>query len=86
MRVNYHTSTTVWLHLEDYYNAGITPEEAKEIIEDFSDLAGNYLWCEPSGYNGNWHINVREGVDVVALIVAIEMRLEGRLLRKKAKA
>lgn len=30
--IDFHTTTRIWLSLEDYYNAGLTPEQAREAI------------------------------------------------------
>lgn len=58
MRINFHTTSRLWLHLEDYYNQGYTPEQVKEVIERYRDDDGNRLRCEPMGLNGNWIVEV----------------------------
>jgi hypothetical protein len=52
--IGYHTTTEIWLSLESYYNRGMTPKWAGEVIERVHDHPGRYLTCEPSGFNGNW--------------------------------
>lgn len=54
--INYFTTTEIWLSLEDYYNQGLPPEKAKEIIERIRNPYGSntYLSCEKSGLNDNW--------------------------------
>jgi alkylhydroperoxidase/carboxymuconolactone decarboxylase family protein YurZ len=32
MKIDYHTTTCIWLHLEEFYNKGLTPDEAKEVL------------------------------------------------------
>lgn len=76
--IHYHTSTTIWLHLEDYYNLGMTPDEAKTIIEKIRDPYGSsYFYCESSGFNGNWNINTRakHPDDIKYIILCIETEL-----------
>lgn len=54
----YFTSSVIWLSLESFYNAGLTPEDAKEAIESIRD-PGNFnrkLRCENRGLNGNWNV------------------------------
>lgn len=36
-KINYFVSSKLWLSLEDYYNAGLKPEEVKKIIESLCD-------------------------------------------------
>jgi hypothetical protein len=59
--LRYFTSINIWLHLEDYYRAGLTPEQAKEIIEKIVDpfSACQTLTCEPSMLNRNWIVHSR---------------------------
>ena len=63
LQLGFYTTTTVHLSLEDFYNAGITPERAKEIIETFRDTSGPMrpamrLFCSPAGINNNWKFNL----------------------------
>jgi len=62
-QLGFYTTTTVHLSLEDFYNAGMTPERAKEIIETFRDTSGPMrpamrLFCSPAGINNNWKFEV----------------------------
>jgi hypothetical protein len=59
--LRYFTSINIWLHLEDYYRAGLTPEQAKDIIEKIVDpFSGcQTLTCEPSMLNRNWIVHSR---------------------------
>ena len=57
MKLHYHTSIRIWLHLEDYYTRGLTPEQAREVIEKIPDGSGGYFHCEPSGLNDNWIVD-----------------------------
>lgn len=83
-RLGYTTSTRVWLHLEDYYNAGLTPEEAKGVIEGLrpSEFSG-YFYCEPSGVNGNWNIDVPSRYSAAYVVLLITEALDRRLEEKK---
>jgi hypothetical protein len=51
--MNYHTSTTIHLSLESFHNAGMTPEQTKEVITSIYD-GSSKLWCRQSGINSNW--------------------------------
>ncbi len=53
MRLRYHTSTLVWLSLEDFHNAGLTPEEIIHDLNNMRNDHGEYLYFEPSGFNNN---------------------------------
>jgi hypothetical protein len=61
--INYYPTTLIHLSLEDFYNDGMTPEQAKQIIEGISDPAAtatlgyNFkLKCSPQYINGNWNV------------------------------
>ncbi len=58
-KMNYHITTVIWLSLEDFYNRGLTPEQAKTIIEAMDDPAGGSLRlrCENQFINGNWNVH-----------------------------
>lgn len=61
LQLGFYTTTTVHLSLEDFYNAGITPERAMQIIETFEDKATSFrskLSCRPAGINNNWKFEV----------------------------
>jgi hypothetical protein len=52
--IRYHTSTRIWLSLEQYYNRGITPKQIEDIIKAIDDpFSSLYLRCQPMGINGN---------------------------------
>ena len=53
---NDYTTSVMHLALEDFYNAGISPEQAKNVIESIRDRAGT-LRCEASGINNNWNVH-----------------------------
>ncbi len=80
MRLDYHTTTRVWLSLEDYYNAGLTPERAKEIIESLRDEDGYPLHCEPGGINRNWIVETHEDL-VGYLVLRIRSALNSAMFR-----
>lgn len=57
--MNFYTFTEIHLSLEDFHNAGLTPEETKEIIEATIDPfspRGARFFAESSGINHNWKI------------------------------
>ena len=88
MRANYHTTTSIWLSLEDFHNAGLTSEQTKEAIEKMEDpLAGHNikLKCRPMGINGNWIVETqaKHPDDADWVVSLIEARL-GRLLKAAA--
>jgi hypothetical protein len=60
--INYFTTTRIWLHLQDFYNRGMTPERAKEVIEQIPD-PGSHL-------NRNWIVEtaLNEQTAVVDLV------------------
>ena len=56
---HYFVTSVIWLSLEEYYNAGLTPEQAKNTIELMSDPAsggGMKLRCEKQFVNSNWNV------------------------------
>lgn len=48
------------LSLEDFHNAGMTPEQTKAVIERFYDplIPHAKLHCAPTGINRNWKFKV----------------------------
>lgn len=85
--MNYHISSIIWLSLEKYYNKGLKPNEAKEIIEALPDL-GSYslnLSCREQGINNNWNVMTSStNKDIIRDIVSmIEDRLVSFLNNKK---
>jgi len=85
--IKYHTSTRVWLSLENYYNQGITPEEAKKVIENLKDLSFDYhIHCEASGLNQNWIFDVHDECVIPEIISAIDFKLWNLVREKKNEA
>jgi hypothetical protein len=77
-RLSYHTSTNIWLHLEYAYNRGMTPDEARAVIERVPvGRSGERLHCQPSGLNGNWIVDVpfREVITIAVIAHAVEMAI-----------
>lgn len=57
-----NVTSVLWLSLEDYYNKGLTPARAKELIEKIPDpgsAGGLKLYCSSSGLNGNWNVETQ---------------------------
>lgn len=78
--IRYFTTTEIWIHLEDYYNKGLEPEKAKEIIESIVNpfqgacySSTDTLQCEPMRINRNWIVKtqtnnperIREIVEII---------------------
>jgi hypothetical protein len=84
--LNYFTTSSVWLSLESYHNAGLSSEETKTVIERIPDPGSStsYLRCEPSGLNGNWVVqtNLRSGLAINSLVARIYTQLEIALEKK----
>ena len=87
--MNYHTSTIIWLSLEPYYNRGLKPERAKEIIEKVLDFPDS---LEHQGINGNWNVRTlrtrREDIDLLVLDIeyALSTELSDSLTNHKQPA
>jgi hypothetical protein len=59
MQIHYHLTTNIHLSLENYHNAGLTPEETKAAIERIqSPNSALNLYCTPQGINSNWNVCV----------------------------
>lgn len=61
--LGYGTTTCVSLYLEPFYNEGMSPDQARKIIESFRDASGPMrpamrLFCSPAGINNNWKFEV----------------------------
>lgn len=93
--IDYHTTTDIWLHLEEYYNKGLSPEEAKEIIEGIVEpfqfyiiSTGNTLRTKPMGINGNLIVesNAREPQEVRHVVALIEDAIRSKMFGKSIKA
>lgn len=80
--MKYHTTTLIWLSLEDYYNKGLDPEKAKEIIENMIDPIGQLgttnLRCSPMGLNRNWIVETfaNDDRDIEFVVRMIESQLK----------
>jgi hypothetical protein len=60
--IDWFATGVLWIHLESYYNRGLSPARAKELIErivDPSSTVSEYLHCEPMCINGNWCVHVQ---------------------------
>lgn len=57
--ISYHVTSNIYLSLEEYYNNGLTPAKAKEIIERINDPVSQNrrLSTESAFINGNLIIN-----------------------------
>jgi len=84
-KLNYYTKVVISLSLENYHNAGLTPEETKEAIESIRDpfSSNSNFHCTPSGINRNWSITTYGPERHVGLIVEDIQYLLDRLLEKK---
>jgi hypothetical protein len=61
-KTRYFTTTEIFLELEDWYNAGLTSEVCKEVIESMVDpnsFTDDHFRCRSMGYNGNWVISTK---------------------------
>jgi hypothetical protein len=85
--VKYHVTSRIWLSLERYYNAGLTPEQAREVIERIADPGSNTsnLRCKSSGFNGNWIVETscRDEESIETIFYHIELSLSTELARQK---
>lgn len=86
MELNYNTDMRIWLHLEDYHNAGLTQQQTKEIIEKIiQPFQGAYysstmtLHCQWMGLNGNLivtgGINTEAQAEVVVYLIQRKLDL-----------
>lgn len=92
--ISYFVTSEIWLHLEEYYNKGLTSEEAKEVIESITNPFQHYgystadkLQCELMGVNGNWIVKIctRKASSIQFIVDTIEARLQLFLDKKKVK-
>lgn len=88
LRLNYYVSSRINLSLEDFHNAGLTPEETKAEIEKLRDPeSSGYLYCSPSGFNNNWcvHTMATHPNTITLIVCDIEIKLFDLLKRKAEK-
>lgn len=79
-----NVTSVIWLSLEDYYNKGLTPARAKELIQTITDpgsAGGLKLYCTSSGLNGNWNVETqtRNGDYIEFIAMNIEFVLDEEL-------
>jgi len=92
--LSYHVTGLIRLYLENYHNAGLTPEETKSIIEkilddvpsrrDWGFFPGN-LRCISQGINHNWNVHTRftHPEDIRFLVGEIKFELDRALNQKE---
>jgi hypothetical protein len=80
--LTYYVSSVVHLQLEDFHNAGLTPEQTKEAIESALGTTG---FCEASGVNRNWNVHTlsTDRGSVGLMVLAIEQRRRALLETQK---
>ena len=89
--IDYYLSTNISLSLEDYYNDGLTPEEAKEVIENISDTQcggwPSHLSCRPSGINRNWTVRtlLMHPQDIRDIVIGIQVALDSYMDDKRGQ-
>jgi len=87
IKIRYHLTTNINLGLEDYHNAGISPERSKELIESIVEPNQHYgysstlkLHCTPTGINRNWSVETtaqhKDDIDYVILLIARKLDKE----------
>lgn len=82
--LTYNTTTILWLHLEDWHNAGLTPEETRDAIES----VWNVNYCKQQHINNNWNAHLKSSGELAAQATAfdIEVKLNELLATKMAKS
>lgn len=86
MNLTYYTTTKIHLSLEDFHNAGMTPDQTKACIEGIINpfqggcySSGDRLRCFRSGINNNWPVEVSPSSQSnIAYVVGL---IEDALLR-----
>lgn len=73
--LKYSTANLIFLDLKEYYEKGVTPDQARCVIEDIQDASGTHLNCEPSGKNNNWTVWCPHG-NIECLVADIEYELD----------
>jgi hypothetical protein len=78
--MNYYVTSIIHLSLEDYYNAGLTPEQAKTVIELMNDpgSCSLKLQCRNQGINHNWNVltSLTDPEQISWLVGRIEVNLD----------
>lgn len=78
-RISYFSTSSLWLHLEDFTNLGITPEQAEQVIRSIPDPGSSTLnlSCEPMRINHNWIVRTMscQPGDHEYIVATIESRL-----------
>lgn len=80
--IRYWASSQLWLSLESFHNAGLTPEQTKAAIEKIPDPGSTLmLRCEPMGINGNWIVRTgcNDPRDHREIVIEITDRLNSLL-------
>ena len=89
--INYFRTTIIWLSLEDFYNRGLSSEEAKIVIENISEpfqkdgfSSSLKLQCEKQYINGNWNVKTfsTDQWEIKKIVEMIEFRLNEYLKNK----
>lgn len=89
-KLTYSTSTIVWLRLEHFHNAGLSPEKTREVIERMWDpgLNGRRLQCNPSGVNSNWNVSTflihPESISDLVFNIEVALEVELKIMKKAA--
>lgn len=87
--LDYFTTSVIHLSLEDFHNAGLTPEETKSVIEKIRDPGSSILdlVCRESGINRNWNVHTQlvKPEQIADLVWQIRHKLKGFLEAKKEK-
>lgn len=80
VKINYCVTSIIHLSLEPFHNAGLTPKQTKEAIENVQDGTMR-VWCDPSGINRNWNVRTirTSSLEIQDLVVKIEQRLNALL-------
>jgi len=82
----YYVTSVIHLSLEDYHNAGLTPEETKACIEKIPDPRSpiHCLRCEASDINSNWNVHTMciHSDELFYLTRRIENELEHELKKR----
>jgi len=81
-----YATSVLHLVFDDYYKAGLTPEQVETCILRIPDPgpSGGRLWCAPSGRNRNWnvHTSCTDPLEVPKLIWCIEHVLNNELEKR----